>query len=71
MRAGAEANIGVWRIASLLLRGDRNVCDLRRLEDALQELPARCISRFLEQRSAFQANVTLAGEGDRDVYGRH
>jgi hypothetical protein len=57
--------------ASLLVRGDRDVCDLWSLKDAFQELAAGGVPRLLEQGSALQADVTLAREGDRDVYGRH
>ena len=67
----AEAEVGVGQGSGFLLRVDRDVGDLGRLKDSFQELPARLVARLLEESSALEPDMTLAGEADRDVHGWH
>jgi len=68
-RRMAKSQVGVRQFPGLLMRIDRDVGDLRSLEDPLKELPACLVAGFGKEVAALKANLALAGKADRDVHG--
>ena len=64
----AETEVGVWGCLASLVRVDRDVRDLQRLEHSLQKLAACLVAWLGEKLTALQADLTLAGKADHDVH---